>query len=142
MSKRPSYLARLNMVKDIRRLYLELDGIFARMRRGSVPMEENELKRIGDIYREIKVGATFLAERGLERSELGEGVYIDTPQEGSMRYVARRTAKGGFGPLLYALAEATGLSRAQQGVVLGDGAVWIWKLVAEHFPDAVQIVDL
>jgi hypothetical protein len=26
--------------------------------------------------------------------------------------------------------------------VLGDGAVWIWKLVAEHFPDAVQIVDL
>jgi hypothetical protein len=27
-------------------------------------------------------------------------------------------------------------------VVLGDGALWIWKLVAEHFPDAVQIVDL
>jgi hypothetical protein len=105
-------------------------------------MEEHELKRIGDIYREIKVGATFLAERGRERSELGEGVYIDTPQEGSMRYVARRTAKGGFGPLLSALAEATGLSRAQQVVVLGDGAVWIWKLVAEHFPDAVQIVDL
>src|SRR5437588_623749 len=129
-------------VKDIRRLYIELDGIFARMRRGSVAMEENELKRIGDIYREIKVGATFLAERGLERSELVEGVYIDTPKEGSMRYVARRTAKGGFGPLLYALAEATGLSRAQQVVVLGDGAVWIWKLVAEHFPDAVQIVDL
>ena len=130
------------MVKDIRRLYIELDGIFARMRRGSVPMEEHELKRRGDIYREIKVGATFLAERGRERSELAEGVYIDIPQEGSMRYVARRTAKGGFGPLLYALAEARGLSRAQQVVVLGDGAVWIWKLVAEHFPDAVQIVDL
>ena len=131
-----------NIGKDIRRLYIELDGIFARMRRGSVAMEEHELKRIGDIYREIKVGATFLAERGLERSELVEGVYLDTPKEGSMRYVARRTAKGGFGPLLYALAEATGLSRAQQVVVLGDGAVWIWKLVAEHFPDAVQIVDL
>jgi Uncharacterised protein family (UPF0236) len=128
--------------KDIDRLYIELDGIFARMRRGSVPMEEHELKRTGDIYREMKVGATFLAERGLERSELGEGVYIDTPKEGSMRYVARRTAKGGFGPLLYALAEASGLSRAQQVVVLGDGAVWIWKLVAEHFPEAVQIVDL
>lgn len=116
-----------NIGKDIRRLYIELDGIFARMRRGSVAMEEHELKRIGDIYREIKVGATFLAERGLERSELVEGVYLDTPKEGSMRYVARRTAKGGFGPLLSALAEATGLSRAQQVVVLGDGAVWIWK---------------
>jgi Uncharacterised protein family (UPF0236) len=131
-----------NIEKDIRRLYIELDGIFARMRRGSVPMEEHELKRIGDIYREIKVGATFLAERGIERSELVKGVYIDIPKEGSTRYVARRTAKGGFGPLLYALAEATGLGRAQQVVVLGDGAVWIWKLVAEHFPDAVQIVDL
>jgi hypothetical protein len=119
--------------KDIRRLYIELDGIFARMRRGSVPMEEHEVKRIGDIYREVKVGATFLAERGRERSELVEGVYIDIPKDGTMRYVARRTAKGGFGPLLYALAEATGLSRAQQVVVLGDGAVWIWKLVAEHF---------
>ena len=130
------------IIKDIRRLYIELDGIFARMRRGSVPMEEHELQRIGDIYREVKVGATFLAERGLERSELVEGVYIDVPKEGTMRYVARRTARGGFGPLLYALAVATGLSRAQQIVVLGDGAVWIWKLVAEHFPDAVQIVDL
>jgi hypothetical protein len=93
-----------NIEKDIRRLYIELDGIFARMRRGSVPMEEHELKRIGDIYREIKVGATFLAER----SELVEGVYIDTPEKGSMRYVARRTAKGGFGPLLYALLRSYG----------------------------------
>jgi len=54
----------------------------------------------------------------------------------------RRTAKGGFGPLLYALAVQSGLSRAKQIVVLGDGAPWIWKLVAEHFPGAVQIVDL
>ena len=27
-------------------------------------------------------------------------------------------------------------------VVIGDGAEWIWNLVAEHFPDAMQIVDL
>src|SRR5437016_10583269 len=27
-------------------------------------------------------------------------------------------------------------------VALGDGAPWIWNLVAEHFPEAVQIVDL
>ena len=26
-------------------------------------------------------------------------------------------------------------------VVLGDGAKWIWNLAAEHFPDAIQIVD-
>jgi len=110
--------------------------------KSSVPMEEEERKRKGDVYREMKVGAVFLAERGRERSELAPEVWVDVPKEGSLRYVARRTAKGGFGQLLYALAQQSGLSRAKQIVVLGDGAPWIWKLVAEHFPGAVQIVDL
>lgn len=35
-----------------------------------------------------------------------------------------------------------GIECARQVVVLGDGAAWIWRLVAEHFPQAVQIVDL
>ncbi len=109
------------------------------MRHGSVPMEEQERK--GDVYREMKVGAVFLAERGPERSELAPEVWVDTPKAGSLHYVARRTAKGGFGPLLYVLAVQPGLSRAKQLVVLGDGAPWIWKLVAEHFPGAVQMVD-
>jgi len=112
------------------------------MRRGSVPMEEEERKRKGDVYREMKVGAVFLAERGPERCELAPDVWVDMPKEGSLRYCAGRTAKGGFGQLLYALAQQSGLSRAKQVVVLGDGAPWIWKLVAEQFPAAVQMVDL
>jgi hypothetical protein len=32
-------------------------------------------------------------------------------------------------------------SRARIRVVLGDGAVWIWKLAAEQFPGAILIVD-
>ena len=35
-----------------------------------------------------------------------------------------------------------GWSRAKKKVVLGDGAVWIWNLADQHFPGAVQIVDL
>ena len=27
-------------------------------------------------------------------------------------------------------------------VVIGDGAVWIWNLAHQHFPGAIQIVDL
>jgi hypothetical protein len=128
--------------KEIERLYIELDGVFARMRRGSVPMEQEERQRKGDVYREIKAGAVFRAERGPHRSELVPGVYVDTPAEDSVRYVARRTAKGGFAWLLYHLAMQCGLEQAQQVVVVGDGAPWIWNLVAEHFPGAVQIVDL
>ncbi len=48
------------------------------MRRGSVPMEEDERKRKGDVSREMKVGAVFLAERGPERSELAPEVWVDT----------------------------------------------------------------
>jgi len=130
------------MVKDIPRLYIEPDGIMGRMRRESVPMEKHEQDRKGDVYREARVGTVFLAERGNERSELAPDVWIDTPQEGSQQYVARRTALGGFDKLLYALACQAGLARAEQVVVIGDGAHWIWDLACEQFPGAVQIVDL
>lgn len=124
------------------RLYIELDGVLARMRRGSVPMEKEEQQRTGDVYREIKAGAVFRAERGAERSDLAPGVYVDTPVPESLRYVARRTATGGFAWLLYHLAVQCGLDQAQQVIVVGDGAPWIWNVATEHFPGAVQIVDL
>jgi len=130
------------IVKDISRLYIEPDGIMGRMRRESVPMEKHEQERKGDVYREARVGTVFLAERGNERSELAPDVWIDTPLEGSQQYVARRTACGGFGKLLYTLACQSGLKRAEQVVVIGDGAHWIWDLACEQFPGAVQIVDL
>ena len=103
-------------------------------------MQEQERKRKGDVYREIKVGAVFEATRGPERSGLAPGVFVD--QAGPKHYVARRGKAEDFGKVLYTLAVTYGLHRAHQLVVLGDGAVWIWRLVAEHFPGAVQIVDL
>jgi hypothetical protein len=124
----------------IKRMYVEMDGVTARLRRGSVPMEEKEQKRKGDVYREVKVGAVFLADPGKRRSELAPGVFVDAA--GPKAYVARRGSVGPFAPLLYALAQQHGLAQAQELVVLGDGAPWIWNLVAEHFPTAVQIVDL
>ena len=35
--------------KEIERLYIELVGVLARMRRGSVSMEKEELQRKGDV---------------------------------------------------------------------------------------------
>ena len=113
------------------------------MRRGSVLMEEDERKRKGDVYREMKVGAVFLAERGPERSELAPEVWVDTRHPKvvcAMSLGARLRAALASCSMRW--REPSGLSRAKQIVVLGDGAPWIWKLVAEHFPGAVQIVDL
>jgi hypothetical protein len=47
-----------------------------------------------------------------------------------------------FGRRLYVEAWKRGWSRAQKKVVIGDGAEWIWNLAKEHFPGAIQIVDL
>lgn len=125
---------------SIERLYVELDGVLVRLRRGSVPWAAREQERPGDVYREVKVGAVFAATRGPERSALAPGVWLDAA--GPIRYVARRTTAATFGPLLYERAVQAGLSRAHEVVVVGDGAHWIWDLAEEHFPGAVQIVDL
>lgn len=46
-----------------------------------------------------------------------------------------------FRPLLLALAQQWRLDTRQELIALGDGAEWIWKLMATHFPKAVQILD-
>jgi len=46
-----------------------------------------------------------------------------------------------FGELMYLEAVRRGLLRAGKVVFVADGAVWIWNMVAHHFPDAVEIVD-
>ena len=125
--------------EPIKRLYIEMDGVFARLRRGSVPMEEAEHDRAGDVYREIKVGAVFVGEPGRERSTLVPGVCVDTP--GPIQYTARRTSAEEFAPQLYALAHRVGLPRAKEVVILADGAKWIWGIADEQFPGAIQIVD-
>jgi hypothetical protein len=107
----------------IERLYVEMDGVLARMRRGSVLIEEQEKKRSGDVYREIKVGAVFTAMRGRTRSDLAAGTFVDAANP--IAYVARRTTAETFGPYLSALAKPHGIERAKQVVVLGDGAAWM-----------------
>ena len=39
-------------------------------------------------------------------------------------------------------AERRAFDRATRRVILGDGAPWIWNFADEHFPDAIQIVDI
>ena len=46
-----------------------------------------------------------------------------------------------FGERLYQEACRRGVERAQEVVAIADGAPWIWNLVAEHFPQAVEILD-
>jgi len=47
-----------------------------------------------------------------------------------------------FGKRIYLEAWRRGWSRAEKKVVIGDGAEWIWNLADQHFPGAIQIVDI
>jgi hypothetical protein len=46
-----------------------------------------------------------------------------------------------FAPRLWAEAAQRGVLDADEVVVVGDGAHWIWNLADEYFPGAVQILD-
>jgi hypothetical protein len=72
-------------------------------------------------WQEMKVG-TILGERG--RSS-----------------IATMSRCEEFGNLLYLEALRRGVGNAKRVVFVADGAVWIWNLVAKHFPDATEVVD-
>jgi uncharacterized protein UPF0236 len=116
-------------------LYVEMDGT-------GVPVVKKEtLGRQGKNEgqpahtREVKLGCVFTQTHWDE-----EGYAIRDPD--TTTYVGAIETAEEFGKRLYVEAWKRGWSRAQKKVVLGDGAEWIWNLAHQHFPAAIQIVDL
>lgn len=85
--------------------------------------------------RAAKLGCVFTQTRWDEK-----GYAIRDPA--STTYVGAIEAIEEFGKQLYVKAWKRGWSRVQKKVVLGDGAERAWNLVQQHFPGAIQIVDL
>lgn len=85
--------------------------------------------------REAKLGCVFTQTTWDQ-----EGYAIRDPD--STTYTGAIENAAQFGKRLYVEAWKRGWSRAQKKVVLGDGAEWIWNIAQEHFPGAIQIVDL
>src|SRR5204863_9565176 len=116
-------------------LYIEMDGT-------QLPMVRPELEgRAGRTQgqpartREVKLGCVFTQT-------------TTDPEGRPVRDAASTTYTGAietaelFGRRLYAEAWERGWNRAKRKVVIGDGAIWIWNIADEHFPTAIQIVDL
>jgi hypothetical protein len=57
-------------------------------------------------------------------------------------YVATRRGLDDFRIQLYTETLQRGLLQAEQTLILGDGAVWIWNIADDRFKDATQRVDL
>jgi hypothetical protein len=85
--------------------------------------------------REVKLGAFFTQT---STDEEGWPVRDDA----TTSYVATMKPAVDFGLLLKGEAIRRGYQQAERKVFLGDGSEWIWHIVEDHFPDAIQIVDL
>jgi len=116
-------------------LYIEMDGT-------AIPVVKAETEgRAGKVEgqpahtREVKLGCAFTQTT---TDQDGRPVR----DEESTSYVAAIEPAEEFGLRLYNEAWRRGWSQAQKKVVIGDGAVWIWNLAEQHFPGAIQIVDL
>jgi hypothetical protein len=116
-------------------LYVQMDGT-------GVPVVKKEtVGRHGKTEgqpahtREVKLGCIFT-----QTTWDKEGYPIRDPD--STTYTGAIESAEEFGRRIYAQTCGRGWSRALKKVVIGDGAEWIWNLVALHFSDAMQIVDL
>jgi hypothetical protein len=121
--------------KPIPILHVQMDGT-------GVPVVKKEtLGRQGKIEgqpshtREVKLGCVFT-----QTTWDHEGFAIRDAD--STTYVAAIEPAEEFGKRIYLEAWKRGWSRAVKKVVIADGAEWIWNIADQHFPGAIQIVDL
>jgi hypothetical protein len=85
--------------------------------------------------REAKLGCVFTQTTVDEKGK-------PVRDEDSTTYVGKIETAEELGQDLYAEVVRRGLLGAKRQIVLGDGAIWIWELAEEHFPEAIQIIDL
>jgi hypothetical protein len=94
----------------------------------------------GEGWKEVKGGCVFEVEQqpGVDEAT---GDPIELAHAVKNSYVACLGGPETFGELLWAEAQRRGWEQAAETEVLGDGAVWVWNLVATHFYRSYQVVD-
>jgi len=88
-------------------------------------------------WRDLKVGAWFMTTAEPPQSPDDDWEIRAT----DISYYCDIQEAQQFGDLLWATGCQRHAELAQELIFLGDGADWIWRLVQEHYPEAVQIVD-
>ena len=116
-------------------LYVQMDGTGVPVVKKETVGRQGKTEGQPAHTREVKLGCVFT-----QTTWDKEGYAIRDPH--STTYTGAIESAEEFGRRIYAEAYRRGWSRARKKVVIGDGAEWIWNLVALHFSDAIQIVDL
>mgnify|MGYP001822290094 CR=1 FL=1 len=124
------------------RLYISVDGTCVRCEKteDQADMEEAEALEIeaenrDSNWREAKVAALYETEQVVT----AEGKVAIKAKK--MEYYADITSAQDFARLVWLKAYQRGASHAQEIVLVGDGAKWIWNRLLTFFPFAIQILD-
>jgi hypothetical protein len=121
--------------QSIPSLYVEMDGTGVPVVKAETQGRAGKVKGQPAHTREAKIGSVFT-----QTTWDKEGYAIRDPD--STTYVAAIETASEFGLRLYLEAWNRGWERAGKKVVIGDGAEWIWNIADDHFPGAIQIVDI
>jgi fructose-specific component phosphotransferase system IIB-like protein len=116
-------------------LYIQMDGTGVPVVKKETADRKGKLDGLPAHTREAKLGCVFTQTQWDK-----EGYAIRDPD--STTYTGAIENAEQFGKRVYVEAWKRGWSRAENKVVMGDGAEWIWNLAREHFPGAIEIVDL
>ena len=116
-------------------LYAQIDGTGVSVVKKETVDRKGKTEGQPAHTREAKLGAVFT-----QTTWDDEGYAIRDPD--STTYTGAIETAEEFGNRIYVEAWNRGWSRAEKKVVIGDGAEWIWNIAAQHFPGAIQIVDL
>jgi hypothetical protein len=116
-------------------MYVEMDGTGIPVVKLETQGRQGKTDGQPAYTREVKLGCVF-TQTAID----DEGRPVRDPD--STTYTGAIETAGEFGPRIYREAWDRGWDRAKTKVVLGDGAPWIWNIADEHFPGAIQIVDL
>jgi hypothetical protein len=121
--------------KPIPILYVQMDGTGVPVVKKEIVGRKGKTDGQPAHTREVKLGCVFTQTKWDK-----EGYAVRDPD--STTYTGAIEAAEEFGKRLYLEAFNRGWSRAQKKVVIADGAEWIWNITEQHFPGAIQIVDL
>lgn len=116
-------------------LYVQMDGTGVPVVKKETEGRKGKQEGQPAHTREAKLGCVFT-----QTTWDNEGYAVRDPD--STTYTGAIETAEEFGRRLYLEAWKRGWNCAQKKVVMGDGAEWIWNLAREHFPGAIQIVDL
>jgi hypothetical protein len=120
--------------KGPQRLYISVDGTSVRCKATD---EEIVEKGQNYVWHEAKVAALYETKE-VATSQKPDEIAIKAEE---IDYYADMADAQHFARLVWLKAYERGVSHAEEVILLGDGAPWIWLRLGMLFPRAIQILD-